>query len=366
MESYEKHVERTLNAVHMQPVDKIPYSYSGPAYLALRQGLTLAEYVGDYKAAARASAQFCLEHPGVDSIHSPAMCLETLGILWLSKVAVPGKGLPDNEVWQLLEAQRMTEDDYRKIIDQGYPKWLYGYLKDIGIAPTKVLPWVMAQKGIAKTMRNVGIPVMNGASTGGPIEYFCGGRGLMDFCVDVYDEPELVKSSMDVAYKFMKGVFEMQLKSKPFGAWVGGWRAAPSMIGHDIFMEFAWPYLKDLVNTTIAAGAIPVLHFDACWDSELETLRELPERKCILMFDSFTDMRKAREILDERMCFLGDVPASMLAFGTADEVYEYCVKLIDDVGPKTGLILSSGCDCPPNAKHENVDAMIQATLDYRV
>ncbi|MBQ3302259.1 MAG: hypothetical protein IJH04_08990, partial [Eggerthellaceae bacterium] len=152
MESYEKHVERTLNAVHMQPVDKIPYSFSGPAYLALHQGLTLAEYVGDYKAAARASAQFCLEHPGIDSIHSPAMCLETLGILWLSKVAVPGKDLPDNEVWQLLEAQRMNEDDYRKIIDRGYLKWLYAYLKSIGISLTKVIPWVMAQKGIAKTM----------------------------------------------------------------------------------------------------------------------------------------------------------------------------------------------------------------------
>ena len=86
----------------------------------------------------------------------------------------------------------------------------------------------------------------------------------------------------------------------------------------------------------------------------------------MLMLDGSTDMRKAREILDDRMCLLGDVPSSMLAFGTPSEVYDYVTKLIDDVGPKTGLMISSGCDCPLNAKDENVDAMIQATVDYQV
>ena len=49
-----------------------------------------------------------------------------------------------------------------------------------------------------------------------------------------------------------------------------------------------------------------------------------------------------------------------------EQVYEYVTKLIDDVGPKTGLIVSSGCDAALNARHENIDAMIQATLDYTV
>ena len=39
-------------------------------------------------------------------------------------------------------------------------------------------------------------------------------------------------------------------------------------------------------------------------------------------------------------------------------------KLIDDVGPKTGLIVCSGCDIPFNAKYENVKAMVDAAADY--
>ena len=63
---------------------------------------------------------------------------------------------------------------------------------------------------------------------------------------------------------------------------------------------------------------------------------------------------------------MGDVPASMLAFSTAEEVYEYTTRLIDDVGPSTGLVVCSGCDIPFNARYENVKAMVDAAADYPV
>jgi uroporphyrinogen-III decarboxylase len=56
---------------------------------------------------------------------------------------------------------------------------------------------------------------------------------------------------------------------------------------------------------------------------------------------------------------MGDVPATMLAFGTPDEVYEYCIKLIKELGPE-GFILHSGCDIPIDAKLPNVQAMVAA------
>ena len=90
--------------------------------------------------------------------------------------------------------------------------------------------------------------------------------------------------------------------------------------------------------------------------------REIEPRKAILSLDGKTDIHKAKEILGDRMCIMGDVPAEMLAFGTADEVYDYCMKLIREIGP-TGFILCSGCDIPFNAKEENVRAMIKALDD---
>ena len=92
---------------------------------------------------------------------------------------------------------------------------------------------------------------------------------------------------------------------------------------------------------------------------DLERFRELPRGRCILALDGENDIFKAREVLGDHMCIMGDVPASMLFLGTPDKVYAYCTRLIRELGPE-GFILQSGCDIPANAKLENVQAMVAA------
>lgn len=367
MTLYEKNLQRTLNAVHLEKVDKVPFSYSGSAYVARRQGLKIAEFVNDYEKATQATIDFAKAHPGIDSIHSPIMNPALLTTLWFSKVKIPGIHLPDDELWQVDEQEVMKQEDYQKILDIGYEAWLMDYMVNKMDNPFAAMPafGAASAKAAQRLAMEVGLPLMNGGNAGTPIEGFCGGRQLMNFFVDMVIEHDLVKAAMDKAFEHTLAGFKAQLANKPVGVWVGGWRAAPELMSHDTFMEFVWPYMTQLVDATVEAGVIPVLHFDSCWDSELETLKELPEKKCLLMLDGTTNMRKAREVLGDRMCLMGDVPSSMLAFGTADECYNYVTKLIDDIGP-IGTIISSGCDVPLNARDENVDAIIQATLDYKV
>ena len=368
MNNYEENVQRLMKAVHMEKLDRIPFSFAGAAYLGKRQGMKISEAITDFPRAVSEAVAFCKEHPGVNNIHQPCMTPYTLPLLWLSEVKAPGVDLPDDELWQVHEQEKMSIDDYQDIIENGYTDWKERFMRErIGDPMSKAGSYFAYAAQINKRMaEEAGIPVVASAITGTPIENFCGARGMLNFFIDLVEEPELVKKAMDVAFDSMFESYIAQLKTHPVGAWVGGWRAAPQLLSHDTWMEFVWPYIKKMVDVTIEMDVIPFLHFDSCWDSELESIRELPERKCVLMLDSTTDMRKAREVLDDRMCLLGDVPASMQVFGTPDEVYEYCTKLIDDVGSQTGLLLSSGCDIPLNAKDENVDAMIQAAFDYPV
>ena len=369
MSLFDERLKRTLDAIAMKPVDKIPFSYSGPAYVAKRQGVKIADFVNDFTKATDASIGFCRSHPGIDSIHSPIMPVASLPTLWLTQVKIPGVDLPDDVLWQLDERENIKFDDYEKILQMGYGPWLDEYLKTRMDDPmSKMGAFIQAFPVTAGRMaEEAQVPIMNMASTGTAFEGLCGGRQLMNFFDDIAEEPELVKKVLDKAHEHVYQNWCAQLDAThPFAVWVGGWRVAPELLSHATWMEFVWPYLKPLILACTDRGILPILHFDSCWDSEIETLKELPEKKCLLMLDGTTDMRKAREILDERMCLMGDVPATMLAFGKADEVYRYVTKLIDDVGPKTGLIVSSGCDCPLNAIDENADAMIQATLDYSV
>ncbi len=59
------------------------------------------------------------------------------------------------------------------------------------------------------------------------------------------------------------------------------------------------------------------------------------------------------------MCLMGDVPPAMLTLGTVDDVKAYCDRLLTEVGPD-GFIMAMGCALPPNAKFENVKAMIDS------
>ena len=98
----------------------------------------------------------------------------------------------------------------------------------------------------------------------------------------------------------------------------------------------------------------------------LPFLRELPRKKCILMLDGYTDIFKAKEVLGDHLCIMGDVHASLLTLGTSEEVEAYVRKLIDTVGKGGGFILSTGCELPPNCKEENFRAMLDTAKTHGV
>ena len=142
---------------------------------------------------------------------------------------------------------------------------------------------------------------------------------------------------------------------------LGGTRTSSSFISPGQFEELALPEWEELVNYFIDKGVTPILHFDSDWTDFFPYLKNLPAGKCILNLDGTSDIFQAKEILGDRMCIVGDVPPALLTLGTPDEVHEYCTALIADIGP-TGFILQSGCDIPTEAKLENVQAMVAATM----
>ena len=114
---------------------------------------------------------------------------------------------------------------------------------------------------------------------------------------------------------------------------------------------------RQLIHEVTDSGLIALLHLDSNWTRELTRFRELPKGKCIMALDGETDIFKAKEILGDHLCIMGDVSASMMYLDNPDTVQAYCRKLIREIGP-AGFILQSGCDIPANAKLENVQAMV--------
>jgi uroporphyrinogen-III decarboxylase len=111
----------------------------------------------------------------------------------------------------------------------------------------------------------------------------------------------------------------------------------------------------------IDAGWIPCPFFEGIWDQRLEYIKDLPKGKVLCHFAQ-TDPKKAADVLGGHLCFMSDVPASLLNTSPASEVEDYCKKLIDTCARDGGFIMTA--TCLDEARPENVRAMIEATKAY--
>lgn len=365
MSLYQERLDRTKAAIALEPVDRVPVSYLGTAVNAQFTGVKLSDYCSDMELNCTTNLKGIEMVGEIDSTQGMIFEPNLLAGVWLTEVLIPGqKGVDDNELWQMHEREIVTQDDYDKILEDGFTPWYQQFLVEKFENPlAKSQGYFEYMPTAVKRFRDAGIPSINDGSLYSPFEMFCGGRSLMAFFMeDLMEIPDKVEAVFDLAQAENLKAFEMQLSNpdaKPTGVWIGGWRGTPEMLSPEMFERFSWKYIKELVELTLAHDVIPLLHLDSCWDLGLEYFKELPKKKCIMSLDGKTDIFKAKEVIGDHMCIMGDVPSQMLALSTPDVVTEYCTRLIKEVGP-TGFILNSGCDIPYNAKLENVQAMVNS------
>ncbi len=367
---YRERLARIRSTVALEPVDRIPFVFMGSAFAPRYLGVSIAAFCADPELRVDVTLEAMDRLGGhFDGINMlPAGRISAaLSSMWLSRVAVPGRDLPEDSLWQVDEAEVMSVDDYDAIIEQGWSSFLRGYMpRVIDVAELDAnRSWLGANlETVVRRFRESGyVPVSCGATTI-PFECLCGGRSMQEFYLDLHRIPDKVKAALDaIQPDLIRAGLETARRSGVPAVWVGGWRAASAMLSPKMWNEFVFPYYLELVQRLAEREIVSVLHFDHDWTRDLSRLRELPARSCILNLDGWTDIRRAKEILGDHMAIMGDVPAPLLATGTPDDVYGYVRDLARDVGP-TGLILCPGCDAPIDAKPDNMQAFVAASLDF--
>lgn len=360
-ELYTERLTRIKAAVALEKNDRVPVVPVADSFMANIVGVKLSDFCSKPEVALDTMMKGYDMWGDADGIQHACYNVALLSYIWLSKIDRPGIELPEDKLWQVKEQELMTRDDYDAIINGGYNNFLQDfYLNKLDNLMPRLGPFFEIFPEAIKAWSAKGVVPFSPVVVTIPYENFCGGRSMTAFLKDLYKIPDKVQAAMDAA---MPDILESARQAargfKPVGMWVGGWRAASEFLSPKLWNRFVFPYYKQLIQAVIDEGVIPVLHFDSNWTRDLELFRELPKGKCVLSLDGATDIYKAKELLGDHMCIMGDVPPAMLTLGTPDEVYNYSKKLMSDIGP-TGFILAQGCDIPPDAKLENVRAMIAA------
>jgi uroporphyrinogen-III decarboxylase len=239
-----------------------------------------------------------------------------------------------------------------------------GWRKYANIIPRIVIQLAMWKREFKKWNKR-GATILYCTGVEGPFDTFSMARGILNFARDLRKDPEIIARASD-------GLAESYLFSlKQICRYMGVKRVSLALhrssndfISPDTFRKYSLPSLKMMVEELKQEGIISSLHCDGNWDLNLEAMRELPAGCCIMQCDGASDIFKAKEIIGDRICIYGDVPADLLALGSPSEVDEYCHRLIEEVGKGGGFILGSGCELAPNAKPENVKAMMESVVKY--
>lgn len=373
--------QRIEAAIQLRHYDRVPVApLVDVMFPARHKGMTVAHGIDKWEDGFRAIIDLFEEVGGWDAMIlpgyslalTPSLSAGVMAAITQGRYRYPGRDPAVSEYSppQVDEKEVFTAEDYDQIAKLGFNKFLeQNHRRFVPWPEEHIIAWTRTQTARwikeRETWDRKNVPVLCGAIIESPLMLLSVKRSLTAFTMDLYRIPDKVQAAMDAMVDDLikEAIATTQLTGTP-GVMLILERGGCFYYPLRIFERFEFPYLKKMVQAFAAAGLITVMHFDQDWTLNLPYLRELPKGQCICELDSTTDIFKAKEILRDHMCIMGDVPASLMSIGTPEEVESYCKKLIDIVGKDTGFILSSGCTVPADAKFDNFKAMINIAKKY--
>lgn len=381
--------ERINAAINLQVPDRVPVAPLIDVFAAKYAGISINEFISKPERHFKAIEKTFLDLGPWDMQYIES-CIDSdsLAIAFPLKIKIPEGEEAKTIPYQFIEEEMMDEGDYDYIVKNCFrspvltyslflldyiprirPEFNNGFLNKIGYQIKLCIKMLQVTKEMkresAMWLERGVVPAYGAMITVMPFDWFWMARSVNKFPIDMHRQKEKVLMAEDIFIEALIFISKMMVKRTGVKrVFIGAARSSSSFISPKQFETFVFPYLKKAVEEFASEDIVSLLHFDGDWTPFLHYFKELPEKSCILELDGVTDIFKAKEILGDHMCIMGDVPALLLANGTVQEVEDYCKKLIDVVGDGGGFILSSGCSVPFDAKPENIETMISCAHKY--
>jgi uroporphyrinogen-III decarboxylase len=219
---------------------------------------------------------------------------------------------------------------------------------------------------LTQELKAMGYPIISEAFCNAPYDMVADSlRGMRGSITDMYRQPDKLLAAVDfftpIAIHSAIGQAKRSGNPRVFMALHKG---AGGFMSNEQYTRFYWPSLKKLLLALVDAGLTPMPFFEGDYTPRLEFLAELPKGKICACFDT-VDVNKAKEVIGDTLCFMGNIPPQILITGTPQETKDYVKMLIDTFGDNGGLIINGAASgIPEESKSENVRAITEAVLEY--
>ncbi|MGD0915963.1 MAG: uroporphyrinogen decarboxylase family protein [Thermodesulfobacteriota bacterium] len=404
---YRERVTRLIDAIKLKEPDRVPVVFN-PGHIPARySGYTVREVMYDAEKLTKAWDKYMNDFeldvlPGAGLVR----CGRILDILESKMYKWAGHGLPDDCAAQYIEAEYLKADEWdalkRDPSDFHFRTYLpriYGAaesfrklppLQSIGgmhgglsafddpevqaafeafrEAGKEEVKWLKVISEVDRRGLASGLPPFSKGFVGGgaPLDTIGASlRGTKGTIMDMFQQPEKLIEHMENAVpETVRRTTAMVDATGVPVVFMPLHRGADGFMSEKQFHTFYWPYLKRVILGCAEEGLVPTLFAEGSYNTRLEIIKDLPKGKVIWHFDQ-TDMTRAKKILGNNACIMGNVPTSLLITARPDEVKVYCRKLIDTAGKGGGYIMAPGATAD-DSKVENLEAMLEAAREYGV
>ena len=174
-------------------------------------------------------------------------------------------------------------------------------------------------------------------------------RGINTLMTDFFDDPGFVRDLFEFVNEMELNFARFQIEAGVDVMGLGD--AAASLVGPELYEEFAWPYEKKLIDGIHELGAAVRLHI--CGNTR-DILEGIGRLGCeIVDLDYLVPVSEAREKMGQGQIICGNIdPVSVLQDSTPEEIHQAIEQCHREAGGN--FIVGAGCEVTRNTPGENL------------
>ncbi|NEV60419.1 uroporphyrinogen decarboxylase family protein [Thiorhodococcus minor] len=332
--------ERLRAAIAFESVDRVPVIAQVFGHASSLAGVALKDYLRDGELLARCQVAAC-RHYGLEAVFAlmdAGVETEALG----SRLRYRDSTYPTVEQYAL--------DPHGEGIDQ---------LPLDRACTAGRIPELL--KATRRLRHDLGDAVLVIGCVTGPMTLAAQLMGLEAALYLAIDQASRFAELLDVTARFAQNCSRKQLEAGAHAVMLFDPVASPEVVPPQFYRELVLPRVREVLASQRQHGAaftwihvtgntLPILRYYAQAGADLANI------------DFSTDLHQASQTLP-RTCLNGNLKPLAFVNETPATIRAASERLLRDLGPRRGFILSPGCEIPLEARPETIAAMIAAARD---
>lgn len=178
-----------------------------------------------------------------------------------------------------------------------------------------------------------------------------------------YDEPDMVHTVLDKVTEFLIQYIQSYKDAGADGVFMA--EPLAGILSPALCDEFSSQYVKKIVDALDDDNFIVGYH--NCGNNTLKMVDSLVSMGCRLYhFGNAISIKEMVEKIPQDVIVMGNIDPVHLKDASQEDIIKETSQLLEEIGDVENFIISSGCDIPPLAKWENIDAFMKVAQDFYI